>query len=140
MESNGGFIAAWTSFEQPGGDESGLGVYAQRFEPDGSPIGDRILVNDTQREGDQFAPQVAVDSVGNFIVVWQGDDGDGAGIFGQRYAMDGTVDGDPFPVNDVTIGDQQAPSVAMDNDGNALVTWQSFDPAAEVERVFARRV
>ncbi len=141
IESSGKFVAAWTSYEQLGGDESGLGVYAQRFDPDGTPIGDRILVNQDQMNGDQFAPQVAVDADGRFIVVWQGPDADGNGaeIYGQRYSMEGDANGTNFVVNAYTDGDQQAPVVAMDDAGNAIVTWQSFGQDGDGQGVYARR-
>lgn len=141
VESTGDYVAAWTSFEQAGGDQSGFGVYAQRFEVDGTPIGSSFLVNSQFVEGDQIAPDIAVDSSGRFVVVWQSDnqDGDGAGIYAQRYLADGTLDGAMFQVNTFTTGDQEAPTVAMDNAGNFVIAWQSANQDGDGFGIYARR-
>ncbi|MCA8995628.1 MAG: VCBS repeat-containing protein [Planctomycetaceae bacterium] len=141
IESTGDFVAAWTSFEQLGGDGSGLGVYAQRFLADGTPNGPAFLVNTIETAGDQFSPAVAVDSSGNFIVVWesQDQDGDGAGVYAQRYLADGTANGSTFKVNEFTAGDQSRPTVAMDNTGAFVIAWQSFGQDGDGLGVYARR-
>jgi hypothetical protein len=139
IETSGGFVAAWTSFEQPGEDESGLGVYVQRFQEDGTAKSASVLVNTALTGGDQFAPDVAVDAAGNFVVVWQGQDDDGAGVYAQRYAADGTPDGGEVLVNVFTTGDQSHPTVAMDNDGNYVIAWQSDAQDGDGLDVYARR-
>ena len=44
------------------------------------------------------APSVGVNSDGGFVVVWLSvdQDGDGNGVFGQRFASDGLAVGDEF--------------------------------------------
>ncbi|MCA9227056.1 MAG: hypothetical protein KDA47_15645, partial [Planctomycetales bacterium] len=83
FESTGNYVAAWTSFEQADGDTSGLGVYAQLYAPDGTPLVDPFLVNTGYTTDDQTNPTVAVAADGTFLVAWQsqGEDGDGDGIF-----------------------------------------------------------
>ena len=83
VETSGNYVVAWTSFEQPDNDESGLGVYAQQFEANGTPIGSPFLVNTIDTTDDQTNPAVAVDGDGNFVVVWQslGQDGSGFDIY-----------------------------------------------------------
>ncbi len=141
IEATGNYVAAWTSFEQEDGDASGLGVYVQRFFIDGTPNGEAILVNSAYTDDDQDAPTVAVDAAGNFVVVWESihQDGDGWGVYGQRYAADGTTLGSAFQVNTVTAGDQQDPTLAMDNAGNFVVAWQSFGQDGDGYGVYARR-
>lgn len=87
IESTGEYVAVWTSFEQADGDTSGLGIYAQRFSADGTPLDLPFLVNSTYTVDDQSAPAVAIDDHGNFVIVWQSldQDGDGFGIYAQRY-------------------------------------------------------
>ena len=53
----------------------------------GDPLGSEFRVN-TYTTNDQRIPSVAADSSGNFVVVWRSDtqDGDGFGVFGQRYS------------------------------------------------------
>ena len=45
------------------------------------------------------------------------------GIFGQRYASDGSLIGGEFQVNTFTTGLQLTPAVAMDDDGDFVVVW-----------------
>ena len=53
-------------------------------------------------------------SGGGFVVVWQNplQDGSGYGVFGQRFAVDGSRAGTEFRVNVYTTGAQQMPQVA----------------------------
>ena len=71
---------------------------------------------------------VAADDTGNFVVVWgsQAQDGSSYGIFGQRFNASGSKLGPEFPVNTYTTSDQRYPSVAVDADGDAFVTWNSY--------------
>lgn len=139
IETSGRFVAAWTSFEVAGSDDSGLGVYAGRYFADGTPDGPAFLVNGAQTEDDQLAPELAVDETGHFVVTWQGQDADGAGIFAQRYRADGTAEGPVLAVNHFTDGEQQAPSVAMDSVGNFVISWQSMGQDGDSWGVYARR-
>ena len=82
------FVVTW---ESAGQDGSQYGVFGQRYNGwSGGPEGSEFRVN-TYTTSDQSLPQAAADQGGNFVVVWQsnGQDGDGPGVFGQRYAGDG---------------------------------------------------
>ncbi len=122
VAADGSFVAAWAS-DQGG---TGFDVYARRFDPMGSPLGGEFRVN-TVTAGDQTTPAVAVDGAGNFVIVWAsaGEDGSGAGIFDQRYASDGSLQGGEFRVNTYTTGNQQAPAVAAAAGGSFVVAWES---------------
>ena len=67
-------------------DGSSYGVFAQRFAAAGARRGAEFRVN-TYTTGEQARPSVASDSVGNFVVAWEGDgqDGSGYGVFAQRF-------------------------------------------------------
>ncbi len=140
IESTGNYVAAWTSFEQPGGDPQGLGVYGQRFLADGAPQGDAFLVSGVAVD-DQDSASVAADAAGNFVVVWESllQDGDGRGIFAQQYLPDGTPYGDVFQVNTWIAGDQEAPVVAMNENGNFVVAWEGFDEDGSGTDIHGRR-
>jgi hypothetical protein len=92
----GSFVIAWSS--RLGQDGGGNGVFAQRYDSTGAPIGTNFQVN-TYTTGNQGeAPlALAVDDDGDFIVFWDsedGQDGNDGGVFGQRYqdpCGDGTV-------------------------------------------------
>jgi hypothetical protein len=83
VESSGSFVVVWSSYEQDG---SAQGVFGQRYDSGGAPLGPEFRVNTHTTLG-QRAPSVAADALGNFVVVWQSQDGWGDGIFGQRYSM-----------------------------------------------------
>ena len=85
----------------------------------------------TFRRGFQGTPRVAADPTGNFVVVWQSgqyfgatQDGDGAGVFAQRYAPGGVPLGGEFQVNTTIAGNQQAPAIAVQPDGSFVIVWQ----------------
>ena len=66
------------------------------------------------------------------MVTWRGGDQDGSGygVFGQRYAADGTATGTEFQVNTYTSDNQQEPSVTGLADGGFVVTWMSITKTA----------
>jgi len=72
-------------------------------------------------------PAVTVFEDGGFVVAWTStfQDGDGYGVFRQRYEPGGSAAGQEFQVNASTLGDQTAPSVVAFEDGRFLVVWQS---------------
>lgn len=89
-------------------------------------MGPEFRIN-TFTTADQAQPSLASDASGNFVVVWQSDtqDGQGAGVFGQRYASSGSPLGAEFRVNTYVTSSQAIPSVAMDVFGNFVVVWNS---------------
>ena len=65
-----------------------------------------------------------------FVVVWQSyQDGTGQEIQGRRFDGAATPLGDEFQVNTFTSGDQEAPAIAADEDGNFVVVWDSYGVA-----------
>jgi hypothetical protein len=83
MDPAGNFVVVWRSHTQDG---DSYGLFGRRYDVAGAPVGDEFRIN-TYTTGDQADPAVAMDSVGNFVVVWQSADQDGSdrGVFGQRY-------------------------------------------------------
>ena len=124
MDADGDFVVTWHSTNQDG---SGLGVYAQRFDSAGVAQGAEFRVN-TFTTNDQAFPSVAMNAVGDFIVTWQSDSQDGSdtGIYAKRYTAAGVAQGLEFRVNTFTANGQVAPDVAMDADGDFVVTWTSI--------------
>src|SRR5262245_598513 len=144
---SGASMLVWSSsnfFSPTGGDGSGSGVFGQRYDAAGSPVGGEFRVN-TFTLGDQNSPSVAADLTGGFIVVWQstlGEDGDGAGIFGQRYDSSGGAQGGEFQVNSFTPGFQINPAIASDPMGGFVVVWESegaATPGRDADGVFGQR-
>ena len=124
--ADGQFVVVWTSY---GPDGSAGGVVGQRFDAGGTTLGQEFLVN-AYTTGAQTEASVGADDDGRFVVVWTAasdQDGDGLGIFGQRFSAAGGTLGDEFQVNTGTNGNQQTPDVAVLGDGSFISTWQSGD-------------
>ncbi len=134
----GNLVFVWTSEAQDG---SSGGIYAEKFyQPNQGPPLTEFRVN-TATTGDQLEPAVASASDGRFVVVWHSasEDGSGTGIVGQRYDAAGRRFGPPFRVNLTTAGDQTAPTVGMDGNGNFVVTWVTQDQGGNGLDIVGRR-
>jgi len=121
MNANGNFVVSWQNNSQDG---SGNGILARRYASSGVAQGSVFQVN-TYTNNDQSLPVVGMDAAGNFVIAWQsqGQDGDGWGIYAQRYSHTGTAQGSEFRVSHVTTGNQSRPSIAMAAQGDFLITW-----------------
>jgi len=121
MDATGNFVVVWNSYRQDG--DSG-GIFAQHFDPNGTPVGDEFQIN-TTTEGNQARPSVAMDAGGNFVVAWQGPGLSEEDIFAQRFDPNGQPLGGEFQVNSFTDGAQEEPAVAMTAGGAFVVVWES---------------
>jgi hypothetical protein len=122
-DADGDFVVAWNS------ENIVHSVRGQRFASNGSMQGAEFQIN-TATTGAQKYPSVAADADGDFIVVWPsffsfGTDTSFQSIQGQRYASNGSTQGGEFQINTYTSNTQNAPSVAMDDDGDIIVVWRS---------------
>jgi hypothetical protein len=128
---SGDFVVVWTGYAQDG---SGTGIFGQRHDAGGSPVGGEFRIN-SYTPNDQRKPAISGDGSGGFVVTWQSDlqDGSLAGIFGQRYDDDGEpIDGE-FLVNTYTPNKQELASVAADPSGDFVVAWQSNPDGGNVK-------
>ena len=134
FDPTGNFVVVWDSYLQDG---SGFGVFAQAYDNLGNPLGSEFQVNQ-QTSGHQAGPRVA--SLGNLemVVVWSGQDGSGAGVFGRKVHVFGGVVGPEFQVNTYTTSQQSGPSVASDAVG-FVVVWGSDGQDGSYQGVFARQ-
>jgi hypothetical protein len=94
------------------------------------PQGGEFQVN-TYTTSHQGLPAVASDSSGNFVVVWTdryGQDGDGSGVFAQRYDSSGNSLGSEFQATTFAYGGQGGfgAAVASDSSGNFVVVWGGY--------------
>jgi DUF971 family protein len=121
MDAEGNFVICWSSNFQDG---SGFGVYAQRYNHQGIPLGNEFRVNSTTTGG-QTAHSVAMDSDGDFVVTWQSAHTGDNDIYAQRYNSLGVPQGGEFRVNTFTTDSQSVPFVAIDASGNFTVIWSS---------------
>ncbi|MDH3911691.1 MAG: VCBS repeat-containing protein [Rhodospirillales bacterium] len=137
MDADGDFVVAWES-RPPNADYD---ILARRFDAAGEAQGPGEFRVNSYAAGNQRFPVIAIDADGDFVVTWQsyGQDGNGYGVFAQRYNAAGVPQKDELPVNSNTAGDQWVPSVAMDADGDLVVVWSSFDLGGDGVGVLAQR-
>jgi len=137
MDADGDFVVVWNSWEQDG---SSYGIYGRLYDGSGGPPGGEFRVN-TRTDGRQSEPSVAMDADGNFVVVWEshGQDGSSSGIYGQRFDALGSPSGTEFLVNTQTFEGQYSPSVAMDDDGDFVVVWQSWGQDGSEAGIYGQR-
>lgn len=122
MDDNGNFIVAWASNNQDGDK---YGIYAQRFDSAGVAQGGEFLVNVTTT-GQQDQPAIAMDADGDFVIVWKSDSGGASNdIYARRFNTAGVAQGSEFRVNTSITDTQDQPTVAMDADGDFVVTWKT---------------
>ncbi len=83
MDKKGNFVIAWAIYNLDG---SAMGIFAQRFNPQGNTVGSEFQVN-TYTDRDQSDPAAAMDKRGNFVITWDsnGQDGSELGVFAKVF-------------------------------------------------------
>lgn len=90
----------------------------------------------------QIEPQIALDSQGDAIAVWQQFDGNRSRIVASRYVAGigwGVATAADLAPANTHSGDAVQPQIAIDTHGNALIVWQQFDPAVNQANLWANR-
>ncbi|NGX62456.1 MAG: hypothetical protein K940chlam9_01953, partial [Chlamydiae bacterium] len=103
-------------------------------------VGTEFQIN-TYTTSAQRDPSVATLTDGGFVVTWHSDgqDGDGWGIFGQRYDASGVTMGSEFQINTYTTSGQFLPSVASLADGGFVVAWFSNGQDGDSYGIYGQR-
>ncbi len=126
-DAAGDYVVVWQSYGQDG---SGYGIYAQLYNASGTEMGSEFQVN-TYTTGNQLNPVVAMDSEGDFVVAWEGlyeTGGGGYQIYVQQYNAAGARRGVEFQVDPGYGESHNAPSIAMDSQGDFIIVWSTYDP------------
>jgi len=122
MAPSGNFVVTWMD-----SSESSTGTYqiaVRGFELSGRPKFSGVIVN-SQISGLHQNPDVAIGTDGQFVVVWEDDNGGGdfdINIAG--YNSDGSKQFHELTVNSIITGNQTHPSVAMAADSSFIVVWE----------------
>lgn len=120
----GNFVIAWTDQRNHTIKHD---IYAQRYNYDGTKIGNNFKVND-DTVNTRFYPCIAINNRGDFIIVWNDyrNNNNYPDIYAQKYDSSGTPEGTNFKVNSVNTGDPVGcrPAAAMDYSGNFVIAWK----------------
>jgi hypothetical protein len=139
VDADGDFVVVWTDSSRE--INGGRGIWGVRFNSAGAVLGTDFHVN-TYTTSIQHRAQVAIESNGDFVVVWQSFTQAQAGtytIFGQRFTSAGAPIGIEFQVQSSTAFYSWQPKIASDGDGDFVVVWESSFGDASFGSVFARR-
>lgn len=121
--AGGGYIVAWDSYSNDTRGFAMSDIYFQRFDNAGHALGGIQQAN-IDSGGGRFDAEVAATPDGGFVVAWQGPDADGVGVFGRRFAADGSaVDGHEFQINQMAQGDQTSPALTGFANGGFATAW-----------------
>ena len=124
MDAKGNFVIAAVLPKNIGLD--GYGVHAKLYNSNGEKIKYIPLVN-TNIANEKKNPYVSMNSNGEFVIVWTsyGQDGWEDGIFAQKFDKYGNKVDTEFQVNEFYYFTQRNPSVALADNGDFLITWES---------------
>jgi hemolysin type calcium binding protein/hemolysin type calcium-binding protein len=136
--ADGGHLVVWGGANGTA-DPNGWGVYGQRYDASGAPVGGNFLVNTTTADN-QLWPHAAGLSNHGFVVTWSSYNQDGGwwGNYGQVYNSDGSKPGGEFLINQTTQSDQLYSAVTALANGGFAVTWMSTQNQNNSWDVYAR--
>jgi hypothetical protein len=123
MDNNGNAIITWYQ-----SDISNFQIFKSEYRGGVWTYPSSLLDNISPDGQSADSPQVAMDNNGNAIITWQQYDGSKYQIFKSEY-RGGVWTHPSIPSDNISPDGQSAysPQVAMDNNGNAIITWQQYD-------------
>jgi hypothetical protein len=120
MTSDGTYIIAWQDRRSDNYD-----IYVQYFDASGNAIGPNTIINDDDSSFYQSDPSIAMIDNGSYLISWRDYRNDNPDIYAQRFDASGNAIGSNILINDdVGNSDQYDPSVALNNDGTYVITWE----------------
>ncbi len=120
IDGSGNAIAVWSQF-----DGTRSNIYVNHFDAASGLWQGRMLIK-TNKADDAYSPQIAVNTDGNAIAVWQQYNGNEYSIYANHFdATLGAWQGATLIEGDA--GDASHPQIAMDGIGNAMAVWQQYD-------------
>jgi RHS repeat-associated protein len=117
--NDGEYVVVWRHGDPATTDSE---IRAQRYDSDGEPDDSGELTVAATTAHDMTEPDVAINSDGDFVVVWTDDNGTHKDIRAVTYDAGTESFGTALTVNNTTPGDQDSPAVAF-APGKYAVTW-----------------
>jgi hypothetical protein len=118
MAADGSYVLAWAGSANQ--SKSVITIMARRYGNTGTANGNAFAL--TGSTANNFAPAVATDPSGDFVIAWMGPD---LNFYATTYDSSGTQKSPSQQVNTLTVSStvSQSPSVAMDQSGDFVVTY-----------------
>jgi hypothetical protein len=133
MDNTGDFVITWSN-KYSSNNNGNQGVFAKRYNNDGQEQGSEFIVrSDSTSSSFNSVPSVALDDDGDFVITWthvayQDSDNATSEVLGKRYNKSGVLQGNEFLIDSMTAVSTilvAMSSVAMDSQGDFVVTWDS---------------
>lgn len=136
--SEGRFVVAWVSEQER--FSNSVDIYARIFNYDGAASGNEILINSSTNVCAN--PNVAPTQNGGFIVAWSEKDlssptTNSWDVSGRSFSSAGAPLGSVARLNQVLVGDQYAPRLAI-NGSDVLAVWTSMNQDGSGDGVVGR--
>ena len=136
----GEFVVFWDSWFQDGSDK---GVFAQRFDSNGNPVGSEFQINSTTAYS-QMKPAVKYFPDGRFIVTWESWKQDvvtpsGYGLIGRIFNPGGTPATPEFQINTHTNDYQWFGDIEVFDDNTFVVAWCSWEQDGDDGGIYVQR-
>jgi hypothetical protein len=121
VSPSGSFVVTWAArFPNNQGSQQEF----QAFNADGTRNGSIVTFTSTSAE--EYPASIAMQANGDFILAWDVLTPSRMGqAYVQRFDANGVAKEAAIPVDSAMTGDQEAPSVAVDGNGNFTVVWNN---------------
>jgi len=124
MDAAGNFTIVWQGSGAQDGDETG--VFAQRYDTSGNPLGGEYQVNDEYYMF-QRAPDIAMSDNGSHIISWSSYGRAHAKVYDSNgVEVGGEPEGQGFIVNESLGPSHRAPAIALSASGQFVVSWDKW--------------
>ena len=136
-DAEGNYLIVWDSENQFSAN-SKSDIYFQRFNSNDEKLGNETLVNN-YTENEQERPALSMNNDGTFVIAWASHSGFNTifDIKARLYKNDNPVS-DEFLVNTTTINSQTKSDVAINEEGNFVVVWESWYQDGSDKGVYAQ--
>ena len=142
--ADGGYVVVWTSNNQDATGDGQNGVFAQRYDASGAPVGGEIQVN-TNASGSQSNAQVVGLSTGGFAIAWE----DQSGLIGtdfdeeiaiQVFDSNGQKVGAEIAVPSTSHNNPDNPALAAFDNGDFVLVRNGQNPSNSfIDEIFVQR-
>lgn len=131
------FVVTYAS-EIVGNNESE--IYGRPFMSNGANVNSPQLIHSVSGSH-MMHPDVAMTPTNEYTFTWQVDglDGDRNGIYYASYDNSYNEIVAPTQVNTTTVGNQQEPRIAVDENGEFMIIWSSFEQDGDHHGIYGQR-
>jgi tetratricopeptide (TPR) repeat protein len=125
VDPNGNIIVVWSDERHGSTNDT---IYAQKLDTNGNRLWDTsdVRVNQNTSSCTRVAPDIAIDSDGNAIIVWRDNRNGDYDIYAQKLDSNGVVQ---WGASDVKVNqyasseNELSPRIALDPYGYAIIVW-----------------